>query len=255
MNSTQSPRLAAFRNFAATRAHIRRCVLPAVLALGRLHCLAQAGAAPASAEQIVAVMAARNESRAAALAGYTGRRIYRLSYRGFPANKDAELVVEARFRAPATKEFTVISQSGSKFVIEKILKRLLSSEQEAASRENRQDTALTPRNYSFELAGREGACYVLKVQPRVANKFLYRGRIWVDATDFALVRIEGEPARNPSIWISNTRIEQNYGKFGRFWLPVQNRSTSKVRLGGTATLVIDYQDYRLVPAALAASAR
>jgi hypothetical protein len=28
-------------------------------------------------------------------------------------------------------------------------------------------------------------------------------------------------------------------------LPVRNESTSKVRLGGTATLVIEYQDYQL----------
>ncbi len=202
-----------------------------------------------NAEQIVTAMMSRNESRAAALRGYTGRRVYHLSYRGFPSSKDADLVIEARYSAPSSKEFTVVSQSGCKYIVDKVLKRLLVSEQEAQSAENRQETAMTPRNYLFELVGEEvtdqGRFYILKVQPKVRNKFLYRGNIWVDENDFAIARIEAEPAKNPSFWISNTQIEQRYAKFGSFWLPVRNQSTSKIRLGGTATLVIEYQDYRL----------
>jgi hypothetical protein len=215
-------------------------------------CFAQTGPAaePAmNAEQVVAMMVAKNEARTTALRGYTGIRVYQLHYRGRPGNREAELTVEARYTAPSTKQFTVVSQSGSKFMIDKVLKRLLTSEQEALSFENRQQTALTPRNYTFEMAGREhnehGQFYILKVHPKVKNKFLYSGKIWVDANDFAIQRIEGEPAKNPSFWITSTRVEHKYAKFGDFWLPVQNQSTSKIRLGGTATLLIDYQDYKL----------
>ena len=130
-----------------------------------------------------------------------------------------------------------------------MFKRLLASEEEAQNSDNQQQTALTPRNYLFELQGEEvtdqGRLYMLNVQPRTHNKFLYRGTIWVDSNDFAIVRIEAQPAENPSFWISQTRIEQRYAKFGSFWLPVRNQSTSKVRLGGTATLVIEYQDYQV----------
>lgn len=157
--------------------------------------------------------------------------------------------MEARYTAPATKEFTVISQNGSKLIIDKVLKRLLTSEQDAQNSQNRQQTALTPQNYVFEMAGEEvtdeGHYYILKVEPRIRNKYLYRGTIWVDAHDFAIARIDAEPAVNPSFWISHTRIEQQYARFGSFWLPVRNQSTSKVRLGGTATLVIEYKDYKL----------
>lgn len=202
-----------------------------------------------NADEIVANMVLRNESRAAALRSYTGRRMYHLYYRGFPGNKDAELTVEARYSAPGRKTFTVLSQSGSKWIVDRVLKRLLTSEEEAQSAENRQKTALTPHNYYFELAGDElteqGRFYILKVQPKIRNKFLYRGKIWVDANDFAVQRIEAEPAENPSFWISHTKIEQRYSKFGSLWLPVRNQSTSKVRLGGTATLVIEYHDYKL----------
>jgi hypothetical protein len=53
-----------------------------------------------------------------------------------------------------------------------------------------------------------------------------------------------EPAKNPSFWISRTLIHQTYEKLGDFWLPKQNRSESKVRIGGTAIFTIDYGVYQ-----------
>ncbi|MEO6119505.1 MAG: hypothetical protein ABIP12_02355 [Terriglobales bacterium] len=88
--------------------------------------------------------------------------------------------------------------------------------------------------------------------PKIKNKFLYRGKIWVDAGDFAVTRIAAEPAKNPSFWIKQTQIEQVYGKVDEFWMPMRNRSMTSVRLGGHADLTIDYQDYQmaLAPAAI-----
>src|SRR5215469_13090205 len=161
-----------------------------------------------SLEQVVANLEQRNAQRAAALEEFEGKRIYRMEYRGFPSDKDAEMVVKVTFRAPNSKDFTVVSQTGSKFVIDHVFKKLLESEQEAADRDNRHDTALTRQNYNFELTGYEptqnGGQYVLKLLPRTKNKFLYRGKIWIDAKDFAVVRIEGEPGKNPSMWIKKT---------------------------------------------------
>jgi len=124
---------------------------------------------------------------------------------------------------------------------------LLESEQEAASREQQNRTALTDSNYEFELAGREmlegRAAYLLRVSPKVDSKFLYRGKVWVDASDFAVMKIEAEPAKRPSIWISKIKIHHAYTKVGDFWLPAENRSTTDVRLGGVATLTIQYTHY------------
>ena len=70
--------------------------------------------------------------------------------------------------------------------------------------ENQRGVALNHDNYNFSFVGREktptGFVYILAVEPRTQNKLLYRGRIWVDATDFAVMRIEAEPAKNPSFW-------------------------------------------------------
>jgi len=210
---------------------------------------ARTGFASLSSDQIVQRMMRKNAERAQALRGFRGTRSYHLEYKGFPGNREAHMVVNVDYQAPDHKEFTVVSQSGSKLLIDRVLKKLLESEREAMNADNRARTALTTDNYSFILKGYEstcgGAAYVLQVEPKTKNKFLYSGKIWVDANDFAVTRIEAEPARNPSFWIKKTEIRHVYRKVDEFWLPQQNYTVTMVRLGGRAILTIDYQDYRI----------
>ena len=70
------------------------------------------------------------------------------------------------------------------------------------------------------------------------------------AEDFAVARIEAEPAKNPSFWTKNTKIEHRYVKVNDFWLPARNHSLTSVRLGGRADLTIEYLDYQVTPASL-----
>ncbi len=203
-------------------------------------------------DEIVTRMVERNLERARALGAYQGTRVYRLEYRGFPGSRDAEMIVEMKYRSPGTKDFTVRSQHGSKLIIDRIFNRMLQTEKEALAAENQSRVALNQDNYQFALVGSEsmptGPSYILSVEPKTENKLLYRGRIWVDAGDFAVVRIEAAPAKNPSFWTKDTKIEQVYGKVGNFWLPVFNRSSSEVRLGGHASFTIEYQDYQITDA-------
>jgi outer membrane lipoprotein-sorting protein len=205
------------------------------------------------AEEIAKKLQERNAQRAAALEQFSGTRVYRMQYRGFPSDRDAEMVVNVTYHAPNAKEFNVVSQTGSKFVIDHVFKKLLEGEQEAANEENRRSTALSTENYDFTSAGYEatpyGAQYVLNLLPKTKNKFLYRGKIWVDAKDFAVVRIEAEPAKNPSFWIKKTEVKHKYVKVGDFWLPAENRTESVIRLGGQAVLSIEYRDYKITKAA------
>lgn len=205
--------------------------------------------APLSLEEVVRNLQQRNAQRAATLQEFSGTRVYRMEYRGLPGDRDAQMVVHAVFTAPDSRKFTVLSESGSKFIIDHVFKRLLEGEQEAANPQNRRLTALSTENYDFAWAGYErtpaGAQYVLSLLPKSKNKFLYRGKIWVDAQEFAVVRIEGEPAKNPSFWIKKTEIKHRYIKVGDFWLPAENHTESVIRLGGRATLTIEYRDYKI----------
>jgi hypothetical protein len=210
-------------------------------------------------EQVVEKLQEKNAERAAALDQFTGTRVYRMQYRGFPSDRDAEMVVNVTYHAPNSKEFHVVSETGSKFIIEHIFKKLLEGEREANNEENRRHTALSTENYDFTSAGYEaapdGGQYILNLLPKTKNKFLYRGKIWVDAADFAVVRIEGEPAKNPSFWIKETGVQHRYVKVNGFWLPAENHTESVIRLGGTATLSIEYKDYSVTKAAPTTAAR
>ena len=194
-------------------------------------------------------MLRHNQARAEGLKHYQSVRHYEVEYKGYAAKLDAKLVVEADYDAATGKTFRILSQSGNGLLIDKVLKRLLESEKDADH--DKSSTALTPENYRFKVAGIEDVAgrpaYILEVEPLVDSKYLYRGKIWVDATDFAVAKIEAAPARNPSFWISSTAINHQYIRTDGFWLPAQNRSETKVRVGGTAVLTIDYGKYQVVP--------
>jgi len=212
---------------------------------------AQAQPAPPklTADQIVRHLMEMNQERAAALQHYIGKRVYHLEYHGFPAPAEASMEVEVNFDAPSSKHFTVVSSSGSKLIQNRVFHRLLESEEQAGDTSNRKSSELGPENYNFSLAGIEGTNYILNVEPKVESKFLYRGRIWVDGHDFAVTRIEAQPARNPSFWTSKSLIDHTYQKIDNgFYLPKENKTVTSVRLGGTATLTIEYQSYQVTAA-------
>lgn len=201
-----------------------------------------------SVTAIVEKIMIANARRSAELRGFEGKRWYHLEYRGLFGGKEAAMEVLATYAAPDQHHFTVISQSGSKLLLNRVLLKLLDSEKEAFK--DRKQVELNPHNYKFTLVDTEkmtegNTCYVLAVKPRKENKFLYDGKIWVDAKDFAVVRMEGEPAKSPSFWIRDTQIDSKWEKVEGFWLIAHNHSVSHIRLGGAATLTIDYGDYQV----------
>ena len=202
-----------------------------------------------SSAQIVLEMQRHSQAQTGGLKQYKALRHYQVEYRGFSARVAARMDVEVNYDAAMGKSFRIVSESGSKVLCEKVLKRAVDSEKEAF--QDKTSTALTERNYRFQLAGgenvRDRPAYILDVEPLTASKFLFRGKIWVDAADFAVVKMETEPAKSPSFWIARTTIHFTSAKTDGFWLPEQMSSETKVRVGGTAMLSINYGSYEIVP--------
>ena len=206
-----------------------------------------ASAPGVSVAQIVEQIQVQDQARTGRLKHYQALRHYHVEYHGFSAAVVADMAVEVTFDAGSGKSFRIVSESGSKFLAEKVLRRAVDSEKEASG--NKASAALTPANYKFALIGRENQggrpAYILDVEPLHPNKFLVRGKIWVDEADYAVVKMETQPAKSPSFWISRTLIEYTGSKTGEFWFPQKVRSETKVRIGGTAVLTIDYGSYQL----------
>lgn len=202
-----------------------------------------------STTDIVQRLMAANARRADEMRGYRSRRKYKLDYHGVFGGH-AEMQVEATYHAPNEKTFKILSESGSKLLTRRVLRKLLESEREAQQEQSRKALEISPANYEFTLETIQhtpaGDLYVLQVKPRNKSKYVYLGKVWVDAADFAVVRMEGNPAANPSFWVSHVEIQYQWEKIGDFWLPVHNYSVTDVRFGGRAVLNIDYSDYEIV---------
>lgn len=198
-----------------------------------------------SADEVVAKMLRSDMERRSDLTGYSAVRRY------VAANKErrAEMVVRVDCSADGMKQFTTISEKGSSAIRKHVFYKMLSEESGASRRETRDGSRITPENYKFSVVGREtlnsGPTYVLAIIPKTGNRYLIDGKIWVDAKDYSIVRIEGQPARNPSFWVHNVHFVHTYQRVGQFWFASSTRSTSEVRIFGPSELTIENTDYAL----------
>lgn len=236
------------RPYLANRLAIFILTFPAILvspALCQMGPQAETKPSPTAAE-IVKQMQRHDQLQASTLQSYQGTRHYTVVYHGFAKTITATMVVEVSYDSASGKTFRIVSQTGSGMLCSKVLKRALDSEREASL--DKDSTALNPTNYRFQFVGPDQVgdrlAYILSVDPISPSKFLYKGKIWIDATDFAVAKMEVQPAKSPSFWISRTVIHHTNQMTNGFWLPEQNQSETKVRIGGTATMSIDYQSYR-----------
>jgi hypothetical protein len=198
-----------------------------------------------SVDDVVAQMMEHDNQRQAALHGYTVVRRYVLE--NSRHHKRAEMLVAMKCLDNGSKQFQTLSATGWSAARNHVFPRLLESESEASLPDVREQSRITPENYSFEMVGRDFVdqhpAYVIGIAPKSHNKYLVRGKIWVDADDYAIVRIEGEPAKTPSFWIKSTHFIHTYQKNGMFWLPSSDHSVTDARIVGATELKIEYFDY------------
>lgn len=208
---------------------------------------AQTNNALPTAEDVVARMLQQDALRQSQFNGYTVTRHY------IAVNKQrrAEMVAGMTCTSDGEKRFTILSEEGSSAIRKHVFYKMLQEETEASRRETSGNTRITPDNYEFHLIAREvideRPTYLLRVTPKDGTKYLIDGRIWIDAADFSIVRIEGSPARNPFFWIRNVHFVHTYKKVGSFWFAASTHSVSKIRIFGEADLTIEDLDYRLTP--------
>ena len=199
----------------------------------------------ASADDVVAKMMERDHDRQATLAGYRADRRY--SLRNERYHKHAEMVVRMTCSKDGSKQFDMVSSAGSAGIRKHVFPHLLSAEAEASKPDLRERSRITPNNYSFKMAGTDRLngrpTYVIAIVPKTPNKYLVEGKIWVDADEYAIVRLEGQPAKNPSFWVKSVHFVHTYAKQGPFWFPFSDESVTDVRVFGPTNLKIEYYCY------------
>src|SRR5215471_5537557 len=199
------------------------------------------------ANDIVSKVLTENERRSERLRGYKVTRRYQIMT--LEGKVVAQTVAQMEYRAPGEKRFEKTSEKGSGNVRHLVFDRLMESENDSASGNRRQESALTPANYDFRFTGEEDIglyhCYVLEAIPKRKDKYLFEGRIWVESHDFAVARIEGHPAKELSFWVNQANFVREYQNLEGFWLPLRDKTQVSVRFYGRRVLTIDHGQYAI----------
>ncbi|OFW12742.1 MAG: hypothetical protein A3H27_08360 [Acidobacteria bacterium RIFCSPLOWO2_02_FULL_59_13] len=194
-------------------------------------------------DQILMRMERRLEQQLRELESYRARRRYSAAH---PLLGDSVyLLVQEQYKAPEEKKFKVLERGGMEQIQKRLFSRLLEVELETASEAARRAVDISRRNYRLTYSHYDVAkhAYVFEAEPRTANPYLFRGKVWIHAEDFAVQRIEGEPVKRHSAMVRQSRFVHEFAKFGEFWFPVHHTSTAKIYMFGQATLEIQYFDY------------
>jgi hypothetical protein len=197
------------------------------------------GVVPTS-DTIVAQMGQAQAANRAGFLPYTVTRDYQL-FEG-DASK-SHLVADIKVVPPASKKYTIDSAAGSAWA-ERIVRKALDSE--VAFAQDSHATDITRENYDFALVGENTLdgqlCYVLELIPRRKSRNLLRGTIWIDAGTYLPRRVEGQPAKDPSWWLADLRVDVVYGYLGPMWVQTSSKVTANVRIFGRSSMV--WQDTR-----------
>ncbi|MGC2767117.1 MAG: hypothetical protein WB607_16535 [Candidatus Acidiferrum sp.] len=196
----------------------------------------------ASGDRIFADLVKHNELRSARLREYSAVRTYAVT--DLNGKVHAKEIVQMEYIAPDKKTFVTVAEEGSGVIRNLVLKRLMESEISAAAGKERHDSSITPANYTFRLLNEDDLdnhhCFVVEAIPKRNDKYLFEGKIWIDSSEFAIVKIAGHPAKNLSFWITRADFVRRYEKIRDFWLPASDETFVEVRLYGKKILGIEH---------------
>ncbi len=182
------------------------------------------------------------------LAGYTVTERYRVTNSHF--KEPAEMLVHTVYKRGEGKTYTVVSRSGPDFLQTKVLDKILASEHEMSQGKARSAALMTSANYDFKVVGQETVdgreCQVITLNPKAKSQFLIRGKAWLDAKSFILVKLEGKPTQSPSFFAGSPFIQRQYEEADGFALARQSKATTQGFLLGSTEILIQYSDYKLV---------
>lgn len=198
--------------------------------------------------EVVAAVDRAEEDRETKLLGYSVQESYAL-FRRADADPSAVMDVATTYAKNKGKAYSIVSESGSR-TARFVLRKILQNEEQLSRGQNRNDLLITSRNYEMSLSDPavhqldKRDCLVLQIKPRKQSPYLLDGKIWVDATNYHIVRVEGTAAAGSGL-AGRPTIERDYTDIDGVPVAVHAKSVSSQLLLGDTVLEIRYQNYRL----------
>ena len=132
--------------------------------------------------------------------------------------------------------YTVLSEGGSSRIRTRALRNVLDREVEASRAADARAAAFSTENYRYELGGVLPNAVQIGLTPRREDPRLINGLATMDQRTAELSYVEGDLAKNPSFWVRDVRIARRYSRVGAATLPVEFRTTARVRMFGPAEM-------------------
>ncbi|HEX4321524.1 MAG TPA: hypothetical protein VHZ52_11510 [Acidobacteriaceae bacterium] len=200
-------------------------------------------------QQIIQGIDAAVLARARSISRYTVQEHYFL-YRNGEANPAAEETIQTVYLRATGKEYTHLSQSGSALWRAEVIDKILAGEKDLNLANHREGAWITSKNY--ELHPEPGRvqqngvqCIVVDLKPLRKSPHLFNGKIWVDASDYTVVRLEGIPSQSPNVLAGQATVSREYIKIDGFSMATHAQAHSHTFLFGDTLLKIDYSGYKI----------
>ena len=235
---------------------IERRLLFAKFALGFLACSAcvpgrTSAQQPADITSVVRGVDASVQSRLNRLGGYTVTEHYAVFRGKDQSHPAAEMLVKTTYRKESGKSYQVLSQSGSSLWRDEVLHTLLDNEKRMSQPGNVQTALIDSANYDMKFDSNprdrlnERDCLVLDITPRRNSEYLFKGKLWVDAQDFAIVQLKGTAAKSAFFLASAAEVSRQYDELNQLPMATHAQAISGSALLGQTIVKIDYTDYQL----------
>jgi hypothetical protein len=177
---------------------------------------------------------------------YEVTRQYQFFEKQDQGKPDSNIIADVTYFPPDSKQFSIRNATGSGRG-EHVVKKVLEHETQMAGQWR--ESALIDDNYKFAMLGEETLngrrCFILGLEPRRSSKELLKGKAWVDAEDFRVRQVQGEPAKSPSFWIKKLNVTLSFSEVEGMWLQTGVHADADVRMFGRNILAERDLNYRV----------
>jgi hypothetical protein len=183
------------------------------------------------------------------LLGYTVTEHYTVFRNEDNTHPAAEMTVKTTYAKDVGKSYLIVSESGPELLQKEVLGRALENEKILNQPANRGEELITSANYEMTVEGEEALdgrdCFLLAITPRRSSPFLFKGKIWVDAGNEDIARLNGVAAKSASVLTGPAQLERRYGEVDGLPMATHASATVSSWLLGPTRVEIEYSGYTI----------
>lgn len=201
-------------------------------------------------ETIIRGVDASVRNRIDRIADYTVTEHY-IVLRGKDENPAAEMLVQTVYRKQNGKNYTILSQNGSSLLRSEVLGTLLDNEKKMSQPGNVETALINSSNYEMKLDANPFAnlnghdCLVLDISPRRTSEYLFKGKLWVNVRDFAIVQLQGTASKAAFFLAKAAEVSRQYEEVEGLPMATHVEAVSGSALLGTTVVKVDYLNYKI----------